>query len=90
VHPFDDLPVPEGPDPIESGDPSMMRAEILRLRESMLGANGRVEVLRDRVAELEQRESELDRANAHLHAELARNPVARIVGAVRRRLPGRA
>lgn len=49
-------------------------------------ANGRTEVLRDRIAELEQRERDLDRANADLHAELARNPVLRVARTIRRRL----
>ncbi|MDW3217941.1 MAG: hypothetical protein R8F63_04945 [Acidimicrobiales bacterium] len=84
--PYDDLPVAADPDPVESADPDELRAEILRLRESLLAANGRTEVLRDRIAELETREEELDAANRRLHEDLARTPVARVVHAVRRRL----
>ncbi len=83
---FDDLPVNDGADPAESADPTVLRAEILRLRESFLSSNGRTEVLRDRITELETRERELDEANQDLHTELARNPVMRLVRAVRRRI----
>jgi hypothetical protein len=85
---FDDLPVPEGPDPIDSDDAAALRAEILRLRESLLATNGRTEVLRDRVAELEEIEAGLHAANAQLHTDLARSPLTRALRAVRRRLPG--
>ncbi|MEM7140390.1 MAG: hypothetical protein AAF548_05095 [Actinomycetota bacterium] len=83
---FDDLPVPGDPDPATSEDPDVLRAEILRLRESLLAVNGRTEVLRDRITELEQRERELDDANRELHEELRRNPLHRIAAAVRRRI----
>ncbi|MEZ5243833.1 MAG: hypothetical protein R2707_01955 [Acidimicrobiales bacterium] len=85
---FDDLPVADEPDPIGSDDPIVLRTEILRLRESLLASNGRTEVLRDRIAELERREHELDLANAALHEELGRNPLVRLARAARRRLPG--
>ena len=85
---FDDLPVAAEPDPIGADDPDVLRAEILRLREQLLGANGRTEVLEDRIAELERREAELDAANRALHEELARNPAVRILRALRRRLSG--
>lgn len=78
------------PDPVESDDAATLRAEILRLRESLLAANGRAEVLRDRIAELETREHDLHEANRHLQAELDRNPVMRLLGAVRRRLGNRS
>jgi len=78
--------VADGPDPIESDDQTALRSEILRLRESLLAANGRTEVLRDRIDELETREAELDAANASLHEELARNPVLRLIRGIRRRL----
>jgi len=89
VHPFDDLPVADEPDPIESDDTAALRSEILRLRDGILAGNGRVEVLRDRILELETREAELDAANVALHEELGRNPVLRVARALRRRLPGR-
>lgn len=82
---FDDLPVPAGADPIDSEDAMTLRAEILRLRESLLAANGRAEVLRDRIDELEQNEHDLHAANAALHEELAKNSVVRLARSVRRR-----
>jgi hypothetical protein len=82
---FDDLPVPVGADPVDSDDAMTLRAEILRLRESLLAANGRAEVLRDRVEELERTERDLHTANAVLHQELAKNPAVRLAGAIRRR-----
>lgn len=85
---FDDLPVPDGPDPIDSPDPEVLRLEILRLRESLLADNGRVEVLRDRIAELERREDELVTAHRALEAELAIPPLKRVIRALRHRLPG--
>jgi hypothetical protein len=88
VSAFDDLPVAADPDPIGADDPTVLRAEILRLRESLLAANGRSEILRDRIAELERRETELDAANRALHEELGRNPVVRVLRAARRRFTG--
>lgn len=87
---FDDLPVASEPDPIESDDRLVLRSEILRLRESLLAANGRTEVLRDRITELEQREEQLAHDNAALHAELGRSPLVRVARALRTRLPGRS
>lgn len=87
---FDDVPVASDPDPIASDDPVVLREEILRLRDALLAGNGRTEVLRDRIAELEQHERDLDAANAALHAELGRNPVTRVVRAVGRRIRGSA
>jgi hypothetical protein len=98
VSAYDDLPVADGPDPIGDDDPIVLRTEILRLRESLLAANGRTEVLRDRIIELERREDELDAANTALdtantalhsanvvlHEELGRGPVMRVARAVRR------
>lgn len=46
-------------DPIDSDDLSVLRATILRQREQLLGSEGREEVLRDRIAELERREHDL-------------------------------
>jgi hypothetical protein len=88
VSAFDDLPVADDPDPIGADDPMVLRTEILRLRESLLAANGRTEVLRDRILELERREYELDTANAALHEELGRSPLLRVARSLRRRLPG--
>lgn len=82
---YDDLPVPGDPDPIGSDDLDELRAEILRLRESLLAANGRSDVLRDRVEELEQSERDLDTANQELHLQLRRSPIARLGNALRRR-----
>ncbi len=84
---FDDLPIPEGEDPILSDDQRTLRTEILRLRESLLATNGRIEILTDRIDELEKIEARLHASNAELHAELARNPLIRVLRAVRRRRP---
>jgi hypothetical protein len=88
VSAFDDLPIPDGDDPIEADDPATLRAEILRLRETLLATNGRTEVLLDRIAELETIEAGLHTANTDLHAELTRSPLTRTLRALRRRLPG--
>ena len=53
---------PEVPD--RTVDADEVDNEILRLRDGLLASNGRTEVLRDRIAELEGREAELDAANA--------------------------
>jgi hypothetical protein len=90
VNSFDDLPVADGPDPIDTDDAIVLKTEILRLRESLLASNGRTEVLRDRIAELESRVAELAAANAALDEELGRNPATRLVRAIRRRVSRRS
>jgi uncharacterized protein YhaN len=85
---FDDLPIPDGDDPILNEDAPSLRAEILRLRESLLAANGRTEVLTDRIAELEEIEARLHAANTALREQLDRHPLIRVLQAVRRRRPG--
>lgn len=40
-------------DPIDSTEPDELRAEILRLRDHTIGSEAQLEVLTDRVAELE-------------------------------------
>ena len=88
---FDDLPVAADPDPIGADDPTVLRTEILRLRDGLLGANGRAEVLRDRIAELEApTQRELDAANLALHEQLAPKSARPTCAAraVRRRLTG--
>lgn len=87
----EDVPVTGDPDPVESTDLDVLRGEVLRLREQLLAADGRTEVLRDRIADLEASEAALDQANRLLHEDLARNPLHRILRAVRRRVrAGRA
>jgi hypothetical protein len=95
VSAYDDLPVADDPDPIGDDDPIVLRTEILRLRESLLAANGRTEVLRDRIAELERGQRDIEAANTALRAEsaglreeLARSLTRRVARAVRRQLPG--
>ncbi|MEZ5165573.1 MAG: hypothetical protein R2695_03430 [Acidimicrobiales bacterium] len=86
MHDYDDLPVPPGPDPIDDADPQTLRVEILRLRDAVTAAYGRLEVARDRIAELEERERALADDNEHLHRELAKNPILRVARAVGRRV----
>lgn len=64
----------------------MLRTEILRLRDALLGAEAHGDVLADRVAELEAQVEQLGADNAALHAELARNPLTRVARAVARRV----
>lgn len=74
----DELPIPDGPDPVDGDDVDALRHEVLRLRDVTLGQRARNDVLEDRIAELE---AEFD--------ALARNPVVRTVraaGGARRRL----
>jgi len=85
---FDDLPIPEGEDPILSDDPRTLRTEILRLRESLLATNGRTEILTDRIDELEEIEADLHATNTALREQLDRHPLIRVLQAVRRRRPG--
>ena len=58
-------------DPIDSGDPDILRHEILRQRDLLLGLEARTEVLDDRIAELEDHVESLG-------AELGRHPLIRI------------
>ena len=50
----DESPVPEGDDPIDGGQIDHLRAEILRLRDLVVGGMARREVLENRIAELEE------------------------------------
>ena len=85
---LDDPPGTAGADPIDSTDPTVLRAEILSLRDRIHAAHGGAEVLRDRIGGLEERERVLADDNAFLHAELARSPLVRVLRALRRRIPG--
>ncbi len=88
---LEEMPVPEGPDPLDEGDIDTLRHEILRLRDIALGQRSRNHVLEDRIAELEVQVEGLAERNGILEAELARNPVvrtARAAGAAVRRLRG--
>jgi hypothetical protein len=58
-------------DPIDSDDLPTLRATILRQREQLLGAEGREEVMRDRIAELERREQDLVASVVALEHELS-------------------
>ena len=84
--PLDDLPVGNDPDPLEGQDLDSLRFEVLRLRSAFLASKGRIEVLLDRIENLEQCERELDEVIQHLQAELSRHPLMRITEAVRRRI----
>ncbi len=84
---------PEGPDPIDSTDPAELRAEILRLRDLNIGLTSHSEVMDERVADLKNRNEQLDNTvtelndlNQALHVELGRSPIIRIARAVARRL----
>ena len=71
---------------IDSDDPDVLRAEILRLRDQLMGADGRLEVRDDRIAELERIETWLNDRVALLQADLDRRFDTRVRGALRRRL----
>lgn len=71
---------------IDSDDPDVLRAEILRLREQLMGADGRLEVRDDRIAELERIETWLNDRVALLQADLDRRFDTRVRDALRRRL----
>lgn len=72
-------------DPIDSGDATVLRGEILRLRDHVAAAAGREEVLEDLVNQRDARIAELDAHANALAEELARNPVVRVGRAVARR-----
>lgn len=79
-------PASSGPDMIDSDDPDVLRAEILRLRDQLMGADGRLEVRDDRIAELERIETWLNDRVALLQADLDRRFDTRVRDALRRRL----
>ncbi len=82
-------PVPEGDDPIDSGDVGLLRAEILRLRDLVVGGSARRELLRDRINELEEvhhRADALQERVNHLEGLL----VVRIRRRLGRLVPGRS
>ncbi len=79
-------PSPDDEDPIDRDDPDLLRREILRVRDLLIGAGAREEVLTDLVNERDQQIVELDRTVQNLSAELARNPLMRFARAALRRL----
>ena len=76
-------------DPIDSDDPAVLKAEILRARDEAAGSRTTAEVQADRVAELESELHALGAVIDELGAEV-RRPLVRVARAVQRRLPGRA
>lgn len=81
------------PDPIDSAEPADLRTEILRLRDANIGLRSQAEVLEDRLADSESRNTELrnviddlDARNQALLVELGRSPIIRAARAVARRL----
>lgn len=89
--------VPTDGDPLVHDDPGAWRIEALRLRDAMAGSEARIEVLEDRIRELEEAQEIYDgmaEANARLRSDyerLAGNPVVRVLLALSRpfRRPGR-
>lgn len=61
---------------IDSDDPGVLRAEILRLRDAVTGGSAREEVLEDRVRGLESQVEEMAAEIAKL-ARLTSNPAVR-------------
>ena len=77
---------PSDADVIHSEDLDVLRAEILRLREQLMGAAGRLEVRDDRIAEMEATEAFLNQKVTHLEADLDRRFHTRLRDGLRHRL----
>lgn len=74
-------------DPIDSADPGVLKAEVLRARDEAQGARTHAEIQADRVAELEAELHAQGAVIEELGAEMGA-PLVRVARAIQRRLPG--
>ena len=75
---MDDRSDNRAPDVLDSDEPEQLRAEILRLRDEVAGADSRNDVLDDRLEELEDQVEELA-AGLERYQNLTANPAVRVV-----------
>jgi uncharacterized coiled-coil protein SlyX len=73
------------PDPIDTDDPDVLRAEILRLRDHLASIDARIEVLESLIATRDTQITEYDAEVNRLRDVVAQSAITRIRQAIDRR-----
>ena len=73
------------PDPIDTNDPDVLRAEILRLRDHMASIDARIEVLESLIATRDTQITEYDAEVNRLRDVVAQSAITRVRQAIDRR-----
>ncbi len=73
------------PDPIDTDDPDVLRAEILRLRDHLASIDARIEVLESLIATRDTQITEYDAEVNRLHDVVAQSAITRVRQAIDRR-----
>lgn len=73
------------PDPIDTDDPDVLRAEILRLRDHMASIDARIEVLESLIATRDTQITEYDAEVNRLRNVVAQSAITRVRQAFDRR-----
>ncbi len=73
------------PDPIDTDDPDVLRAEILRLRDHMASIDARIEVLESLIAARDTQITEYDAEVNRLRNVVAQSAITRVRQAFDRR-----
>ena len=75
------------PDPIDTDDPDVLRAEILRLRDHLASIDARIEVLESLIATRDTQITEYDAEVNRLRDVVAQSAITRVRQAIDRRRP---
>ncbi|MGB0614359.1 MAG: hypothetical protein ACPGQJ_00770 [Acidimicrobiales bacterium] len=73
------------PDPIDTDDPDVLRAEILRLRDHLASIDARIEVLESLIATRDTQITEYDAEVNRLRDVVAQSAITRVRQAIDRR-----
>jgi hypothetical protein len=73
------------PDPIDTDDPDVLRAEILRLRDHLASIDARIEVLESLIATRDTQITEYDTEVNRLRDVVAQSAITRVRQAIDRR-----
>ena len=73
------------PDPIDTDDPDVLRAEILRLRDHLASIDARIEVLESLIATRDTQITEYDAEVNRLRDAVAQSAITRVRQAIDRR-----
>lgn len=73
------------PDPIDTDDPDVLRAEILRLRDHLASIDARIEVLESLIATRDAQITEYDAEVNRLRDVVAQSAITRVRQAIDRR-----
>jgi len=73
------------PDPIDTDDPDVLRAEVLRLRDHLASIDARIEVLESLIATRDTQITEYDAEVNRLRDVVAQSAITRVRQAIDRR-----